>query len=48
MQVRKGKPPHARQLALTGMELSREARTRLAWMDFYRRSSNVARSFGGF
>jgi hypothetical protein len=35
--------PCARQLAPTGKELSREARTRLAWMDFYRRSRNVAR-----
>jgi putative transposase len=44
MQVRNGELPRARQLARTGRELSREARTRLAWMDFYRRSSNVART----
>jgi putative transposase len=44
MQVRDGELPRARQLARTGKELSREARTRLAWMDFYRRSSNVART----
>jgi putative transposase len=44
MQVRDGELPHARQLARMGKELSREARTRLAWMDFYRRSSNVART----
>ena len=35
--------PCARQLARTGKELSREAPARLAWMDFYRRSRNVAR-----
>jgi transposase InsO family protein len=49
MQVHDGELPRARQLARTGKELSREARTRLAWMDFYRRSSNVAhtcRHFG--
>jgi|SRR5208282_279323 len=49
MQIHKGKPPGARQLARTGVELSREARTRLAWMDFYRRCGNVAhtcRHFG--
>jgi len=44
MQVHDGELPRARQLARTGKELSREARTRLAWMDFYRRSSNVART----
>jgi len=44
MQVHDGELPGARQLARTGKELSREARTRLAWMDFYRRSSNVART----
>jgi transposase InsO family protein len=44
MQVRDGELPRARQLARTGKELSREARTRLAWMDFYRRSRNVART----
>jgi transposase-like protein len=44
MQVRDGELPRARQLARTGKELSREGRNRLAWMDFYRRSSNVART----
>jgi putative transposase len=49
MQIRKGKPPGSGWLARTGVELSREARVRLAWMDFYRRSRNVAhtcRHFG--
>lgn len=49
MQIRKGKPPGSGQLARTGVELSREARVRLAWMDFYRSSQNVAltcRHFG--
>ncbi len=44
MQVRDGELPRARQLARTGKELSREARVRLDWMDFYRRSRNVART----
>src|ERR1700693_5225962 len=44
MQIRKGKPPGSGRLARTGVELSREARVRLAWMDFYRRSLNVART----
>jgi putative transposase len=44
MQVHDGELPRARQLARTGKELSREARTRLAWMDFYRRTHNVART----
>ena len=44
MQVRKGKPPGSGQLARTGVELSREARVRLHWMDFYRRARNVART----
>ena len=44
MQVHDGELPRARQLARTGKELSRDARTRLAWMDFYRRSSNVSRT----
>jgi len=44
MQVHDGELLRARQLARTGKELSREARNRLAWMDFYRRSSNVART----
>ncbi len=49
MQIRKGKPPGSGRLARVGVELSREARVRLAWMDFYRRSGNVAhtcRHFG--
>lgn len=44
MQIHDGELPRARQLARTGKELSREARTRLAWMDFYRRTHNVART----
>jgi len=44
MQIRKGKPPGSGRLARTGVELNREARVRLAWMDFYRRSRNVART----
>jgi len=49
MQIRKGKPPGSGRLARTGVELSRDARVRLAWMDFYRRCGNVAhtcRHFG--
>src|SRR2546427_1147239 len=49
MQIRKGKPPGSGRLAGIGVELSREARVRLAWMDFYRRCGNVAhtcRHFG--
>src|SRR5258708_35667353 len=44
MQIRKGKPPGCNRLARTGVELSRDARVRLAWMDFYRRCRNVART----
>jgi len=44
MQIHNGELPRARQLARTGKELSREARVRLQWMDFYRRSHNVARA----
>ena len=44
MQVRKGKPLGSDRLARTGAELSREARIRLAWMDFDRDSGNVART----
>ena len=44
MQVRKGKPLGSDRLARTGAELSREARMRLAWMDFDRDSGNVART----
>ncbi len=36
MQLHNGKLPRARQLARWGQELSREARLRLHWMDFYR------------
>ena len=49
MQVRNGELPRARQLARTGKELSREARARLDWMDYYRGCRNVAltcRHFG--
>src|SRR6266436_6902144 len=49
MQIRKGKPPGSGGLAGVGVELSREARVRLAWMDFHRRCDNVAhtcRHFG--
>ena len=35
MQIRNGMVPRARQLACTGYELSRPARARLQWMDFY-------------
>jgi transposase InsO family protein len=44
MQVRRGKAPGSGRLARTGVELSREARVRLAWMDFYRRCGNVAQA----
>jgi transposase len=44
MQVHDGELPRARQLARTGKELSREARTRLAWMDYHRRCQNVSRT----
>lgn len=49
MQAKVGKPPRSAQLKTTGAELSREARTRLAWMDFYRETKSVAlccRRFG--
>ena len=49
MQAKAGKPPRSGQLKTTGAELSREARTRLAWMDFYREPKSVAlccRRFG--
>jgi putative transposase len=49
MQIRRGKPPGSGRLSKTGVELSREARVRLAWMDLYRRCENVAhtcRHFG--
>jgi homeodomain-containing protein len=44
MQVRDGELPRARQLARTGKELSRGARVRMDWMDFYGRYQNVART----
>ena len=44
MQIRKEKPPRSTRLAGTGVELSRGARVRLAWMDFYRGVGNVART----
>ena len=44
MQIRRGKPPGSKRLARMGVELSREARVRLAWMDFYRRCENVAQT----
>lgn len=36
--------PVRARLARTGKDLSREARVRLEWMDFYRRTENVART----
>jgi len=49
MQIKHGKPPRSARLKTIGVELSREARVRLAWMDFYRQGQNVAltcRHFG--
>ena len=49
MQVKHGKPPRSGRLKTTGVELSREARVRLSWMDFYRQTGNAAltcRRFG--
>lgn len=49
MQAKHGKPPRSWRLKTTGVELSREARTRLSWMDFFRETKNVAltcRRFG--
>jgi putative transposase len=49
MQVKSGKPPRSGRLATVGAELSRAAQVRLAWMDFHRRTHNVAltcRHFG--
>src|SRR5258708_6250490 len=49
MQIRRGKPPGSGRLARIGVELSREARVRLSWMDFYARCDNVThtcRHFG--
>jgi transposase InsO family protein len=44
MQIRKGKPPGSVRLAGIGVELGRQARVRLAWMDYYRRTKNVAQT----
>jgi len=44
MQIHDGELPQARQLARMGKELSRQARVRLHWMDFYRRCRNLART----
>ena len=49
MQPKSGKAPRSGRLATTGVELSRAAQVRLAWMDFHRRTQNVAltcRHFG--
>ena len=49
MQVHNGKARGSSRLARIGVELSREARVRLGWMDFYRRTHNAAwtcRHFG--
>jgi putative transposase len=49
MQAKSGKPPRSGRLATVGVELSRAAQVRLAWMDFHRRTQNVAltcRHFG--
>lgn len=49
MQVKRGKAPRSAGLKAVGVELSREARARLGWMDFYRETGNAAltcRHFG--
>lgn len=49
MQPKSGKPARSARLATTGVELSRAAQVRLGWMDFFRKSENVAltcRHFG--
>lgn len=49
MQAKWGKPARSGRLATTGVELSRAAQVRVAWMDFYGRHHNVAltcRHFG--
>ena len=49
MQPKSGKPARSGRLAAIGVELSRAARVRLGWMDFYRKTENVAltcRHFG--
>ena len=35
MRIVNGNVPHTRRLAHTGVALSRDARVRLGWMDFY-------------
>ncbi len=44
MQAKYGKPSGSAGLKAVGVELSREARVRLSWMDFYRETKNVALS----
>jgi hypothetical protein len=44
MQVHSGKALGSSRLSRTGVELSREARVRLAWMNFYRAGQNVSRT----
>jgi putative transposase len=49
MQPKSGKPAGSARLATIGVELSRAAQVRLDWMDFYRKTQNVAltcRHFG--
>ena len=49
MQIREGRPPRSKQLKRVGVELGRVAKVRLAWMDYYRTTENVAltcRHFG--
>lgn len=50
MQIVNGSVPHARRLAGAGVELSRAARVRLAWMDYYdshgRNAALTCRHFG--
>lgn len=49
MQPKSGKPARSTRLATVGVELSRAAQVRLGWMDFYRKTENVAltcRHFG--
>jgi putative transposase len=49
MQPKSGKPARSARLATIGVALSRAAQVRLDWMDFYRKTENVAltcRRFG--
>jgi len=50
MRIVNGNVPHARRLAQTGAALSRDARVRLAWMDYYaahgRNAALTCRHFG--